>query len=125
MRRNLSRSGGVVPLILVFLLSGCYYDKYEETDPAVQVSFTADIQPIFDTHCTSCHPAIAASPDLSPDNSYSSINNGTYILPNDLSGSVLYQRLLGNPSIMPPAGSLSASEINLVRSWIEQGALNN
>lgn len=109
----------------ILALSGCYYDKIEEGTIPQQVSFTTDIQPIFNTNCTSCHPTLVSPPDLSSGNSYNSITNGDYIIGNDLDGSTLYQRLLGNPSIMPPSGSLSASEINLVKNWIEQGALNN
>jgi len=125
MKRNLASINAVAVMLIVLVISGCYYDKYEEIDPLAQVSFTNDIQPIFDNHCTSCHPTLVASPDLSPGNSYNSVSNGVYIIANDINASILYQRILGNPSIMPPGGSLSASEINLVKSWIEQGALNN
>lgn len=125
MNNNFTLKKSFALLTLVLIFSGCYYDKFEEISPSDQVSFSSDIQPIFDTHCTSCHPVLVSSPDLSPGNSYNSINNGIYVLPNDYTASLLYQRLLGNPTIMPPGGSLSATEINLVKSWIQQGALNN
>lgn len=125
MKRELSKKIAFAFFTLALTLSGCYYDKFEEEIPSDQVSFAADIQPIFNTHCTSCHPVLEANPDLSSGNSYNSITNGIYIVPNNINASTLYQRLLGNPSIMPPSGSLSASEINSVKSWIEQGALDN
>lgn len=125
MKRELAKLISLTVYTLALTLSGCYYDKFEEENPSDQVSYTADIQPIFNAYCTSCHPVLVANPDLSSGNSYSSITNGIYIVPNDIDASTLYQRLLGNPSIMPPSGSLSASEINSVKSWIEQGALDN
>ncbi len=114
-------------MLSTLMLTGCFYDE-GEPDPGPPdgvVSYSLDIQPIFNTHCTSCHPGIVESPDLSEGNSYGSISDGIYIIPNNIEVSLLYQRIIGNPSIMPPNGSLSASEINLIRNWIEQGALNN
>lgn len=116
----------LVLLIPIFSLSGCYYDEFiEDTTSDEAISFTNDIQPIFTSSCNTCHPALVPSLDFTPGNSYNSITNDSYIIANNLDASVLYQRLLGNPSIMPPSGSLPASEINLIKSWIEQGALNN
>jgi hypothetical protein len=125
MKRKSSHAHIVLVLFLAITISGCYYDQYEEGLTATAVSYTADIQPLFETYCTACHPGVVATPDLSSGNSYSSITNGIYIVPNDINSSTLYQRLIGNPSIMPPNGSLSASELQLVKSWIEQGAINN
>ena len=126
MKKPLRLTNTVVVIILVFTLSGCYYDKItDDTPPDQIVSFSNDIQPIFNANCTSCHPTIEPLPDLTAGNSYNSITNGGYIVANDINTSTLYQRLLGNPGIMPPSGSLPASEINLIKNWIEQGALNN
>lgn len=112
--------------IMILCTSSCYYDEFVENVPIDSaVSFTADIQPIFSANCTSCHPILVSSPDLTEGNSYSSITKGIYIVANDAEASVLYQRLLGNPRIMPPSGSLPASEIDLIRIWIEQGAPDN
>ena len=112
---------------LMLVVSGCFYDEGlpEDISPEENVSFELDIQPIFTTNCASCHPAVISSPDLTEGNSYNSITNGVYIVPNNTDASVLYQRILGNPSIMPPNGSLPSSEIELIRIWIEQGALDN
>ncbi|EAR00261.1 hypothetical protein [Maribacter sp. HTCC2170] len=110
---------------LGFSFFGCYYDEPEEIDSSTIVSFTTDIQPIFNASCISCHPLIQAVPDLTEGNSYNSIVTNEMIKANDLEASVLYQRLIGNPTIMPSSGSLPSTEINLVKIWIEQGALNN
>ncbi len=115
-----------MPMLMLFL-TGCYYDTIvEEQIPADKtVSYSLDIQPIFTNNCIACHPAITADPNLTKDNSYSSITNGVYIVPEDLDASLLYQRLLSNPTVMPPSGALPSTDINLVKKWIEQGALNN
>lgn len=112
--------------ILLVLFTGCYFDEMEEAlPPEGTVSYAADIQTIFDTNCTSCHPGQVANFDLTEGNSYGAITNGVYIIPNDPENSLLFQRIQGNPSIMPPSGSLQATDILLIRTWIEQGALDN
>ncbi len=116
----------LVTMLLCLLPLSCYYDQGEEFDPVdIAVSFKTDIQPIFNRNCILCHPAINPSPDLSEGNSYQSLLNRNLVKANDLNASALYQRLLGNPSIMPPSGGLPESDINLFRNWIEQGALDN
>lgn len=113
-------------MLLFFLQQGCFYDQGEEFVPVdIAVSFKTDIQPIFNRNCTLCHPAINPSPDLTEGNSYQSLQNRNLIKANDLGASTLYQRLLGNPSSMPPSGGLPEADINLFRNWIEQGALDN
>jgi len=115
--------------ILLFLLSlvSCFYDEgISEVIPEDSViSYSLDIQPIFDNNCTLCHPLITANPDLTKINSYDAITSDNYIVPEDLDASLLYQKLIGNPNVMPPSGPLPKKEIDLVKTWIEQGALNN
>ncbi len=117
-------------LILLLSLSSCYYDEEVVIpevvlDPVEDVSFANEIQPIFTEFCAACHPGVAP-PDLTEGNSYAAIINGD-IVPNDLIASLLYQTLITTDSneLMPPGGALSNEDINLVKSWIEQGALDN
>jgi len=117
-------------LILLLSLSSCYYDEEVVIpevvlDPIEDVSFANEIQPIFTEFCAACHPN-AAPPDLTAGNSYAAIINGD-IVPFDLNASSLYQTLITTDAseLMPPSGSLSDEDINLVKSWIEQGALDN
>ena len=124
-RRDLLWRGGSIGVLLMLLLSGCYFDEGEEIILPDVVSYAADIQPIFSTHCTSCHPVLVTPPDLTEGNSYDAITNGVYIVPNDPEASVLYQRLQGNPSVMPPSGRLPSTDLEMVKSWIEQGAQDN
>lgn len=119
------RIKALAAVLLTLVLSSCFYDEGLEEDPIETVSFAADIQPILTNNCTSCHPVLVAPPDLTEGPAYNAITNGVYIVPNDLENSLLYQRLLGNPSVMPPTGSLPASQIQLFETWIEQGAPDN
>ncbi len=118
-------------LILILALSSCYYDEIvEEIVPDIPddvvVSYQDDIQPIFTASCASCHPTIAP-PDLTAGNSYSSIIDGGYIVPNDPDASILYQTLITTNAqeLMPPNNALPASDIELIETWIARGAEDN
>jgi len=98
-----------------------------------QVDYTAQIQPIFDNNCTSCHVnggAYSGGLDLS---SYAETieggNSGSTIVPSDHSNSVLYNRINLSESdqeFMPKNGSsLSQSDIDLIAQWIDEGALES
>lgn len=105
---------------------------------STQVSFSADVLPILTASCASvgCHGAGSRSGDLSLDagdaygESVGAVSFGyapaLRIAAGDPSGSVLYQKLVGNPSFgvrMPYGGApLAADEIATIRAWIEQGA---
>lgn len=117
----------MVTLLSLLLFSGCFYDEglAEIIPEDTIVSYAFDIQPIFDANCTSCHPLVISTPDLTSGNSYEAIMMENYIISKDEDGSILYQRLLGKPNLMPPSGPLPQLEIDLVKKWIEQGALNN
>lgn len=108
------------------------------------VSLATDIQPILNTYCVICHQAggQASFLPLTDDVSYLNLVNkastqtgtppsGTLVVPCDSSGSVLYQRVTGiglasGEATMPLGGSLiSAHNRNLIKAWIDEGALNN
>lgn len=115
--------------ILMLSLTNCYYDEVlviEDTTPTA-ISFANDIQPIFNANCVSCHPSVSV-PDLTEGNSYTflTVTDPALVVPNDADGSELYQRILGiGGGVMPPSGSLSKTDIKLIRDWINNGALNN
>jgi hypothetical protein len=51
------------------------------------------------------------------------------VVPNHSADSYLYMKLAGDPRIlgdrMPEGGILTATELDMVRAWIDAGALNN
>ncbi len=110
-------------------ITSCYYDAYPEEeidiiDPVLGVSYADDIVPLW-VQCTGCHKESGDAPNMQ-DNSYNNLLNG-YVVPDNAEASILYKSLLGidGVPIMPPGSSWSESKINLVKTWIDQGALNN
>lgn len=103
--------------------------------PPAGVSFSREIIPIFSANCTSCHGGTAGL-FLTPGEAYTNLVNvpaqtGTCagtprVTPGNSSASALYLRVTGNCSQrMPLGGQLAASDIELIRQWIDQGAENN
>ena len=114
------------------LLSACYDDNKEELyqnlnvqttecDTASGVSYSECISPILEANCalSGCH--VGTSPQ-------SGIDLSNF---NDVERVALDGRLLGTITgspgpQMPPSGApLSATEIDLIRTWVENGAQNN
>ena len=92
------------------------------------ISYSTTIQPIFNNNCTGCH---GSSGGLNL-GSYSTLNNGgtsgAVIIAENGAGSRLIQKLRGTASgsQMPASGCcLDASVIQLIETWIDEGAENN
>jgi len=125
-------------LILLFSLQACYKDigpiEGEIQIPEDGISFSQNIQPIFDQSCVNCHPS-SGNLDLRAGNSYNNLVNvpasgysGILVVPGDPDNSILYKKIDGSGaygSNMPVGGSLSASQINMIEQWILEGAPDN
>jgi hypothetical protein len=106
------------------------------------VSFS-EVQAIFTANCTSssCHGGSSPQEgqNLTAGQAYSNIVNvasreiPSYfrVKPFSSDSSYLYMKITGDPRIasgtaeMPKGGSLQASDIQTIKNWIDQGALNN
>ena len=113
-------------ILIGFSMNACYYDAYYDIDEVTEnVSYSTDIQPLWDAGCVVCHDG-NEPPDLRPDTSYDALTNG-WLVPGDAESSIIYQSLLGSNgvSLMPPGEPWPQADINLVRDWINQGALDN
>ena len=88
------------------------------------VDYTTEIQPIFDNNCATCHiPGYSGGLNLS---NYQNLMSTGVVVPGDYQSSLLYVRINLPESAagdMPPNGSLTQSEIDLIATWIEEGAL--
>jgi hypothetical protein len=120
-------------LIFGILLISC---KKETTptgpDRGGSINYDRDIQPIWNNRCVSCHSGSSPSGglDLRAGVSYSNLVNvisPTYNVWRVRSGkpdsSVLYHKIIDSGIYggkMPPGGSLSSDEINLIKRWIEE-----
>jgi mono/diheme cytochrome c family protein len=109
-----------------------------------KVSFSSDVQPIFEEHCIECHTrngeGVAASGFSVQD--YDSVMKGTDLGPVVVSGSAMSSTLYlvvaqkTAPEIqMPPqhpeawaegrGSPLSDDQVEIIQTWIDQGAKNN
>ena len=94
----------------------------------LSVDYNTQIQPIFDANCTSCHIGNFASGDLQLD-SYENLMNGAngidVIVPGSHQNSILWQVI--NSGEMPgyPNDDLEQTSIDLIATWIDEGALNS
>jgi len=89
-----------------------------------QVSFEADVLPIFKSNCIRCHGSEVKMKDLDL-GSYRAIikgsESGPVIVPGRVEESRLYKMV--KDGVMPAGGSrLAEAQIGMIRSWIEGGA---
>jgi len=100
------------------------------------ISFSKDIKPILEAHCLECHAKGGVGQvksGLSMETHAELIKGtkfGAVIKAGDSLSSTLVLLIEGkaDPSINMPKGHkkpLSAEQINTIKSWIDQGALNN
>lgn len=131
MLRKLNVIGVLLTGTMIFFLAGCYKDRtvYFETGEEVTrpVSFATDIIPIFNASCNSsgCHNRGGIAPDLSPSNSYNSLQNGNYVNTSAPESSELYLWMTGKKGTPMPVSGINKDYNSLVLAWIKQGAQNN
>ena len=93
-----------------------------------QVDYETQVQTIFNNSCTSCH-LYGHNSGLNLTTyatTMSGGNNGLVIAAGDHANSELYNRITLPETAngdMPPTGSLSQSDIDLIAQWIDEGAL--
>jgi len=109
-----------------------------------EVSFSSDVQPIFEAHCIECHDSSGEGVQVSgfSVSNYDSVMKGTrfgqVVIPGSSISSTLYLVVAQKtaPEIqMPPHHTeawargrgipLSERQVGIIRAWIDQGAQNN
>jgi len=112
--------------VSALLTTGCAWDQLELEPVPEVVSFSGDIQPMFDASCVDgCHAANLIPPNLSQGNSYDVLFSTSLVDTLNPTTSVLYVRMNETSTPMPPTGKLNQNTVNLVLAWIEQGAKND
>ena len=138
MKKLLSLSIGILLMIgFTGCDSGSNPTGANDNTPIEDVSFSNDVQPIFNNNCVGCHPgngnlSLAASESYNnlvgvTSNSYAPLKR---VVPSNPDSSVLYQKILANPDLsvgqrMPQGGALSSNQIETIGTWIEEGAKDN
>jgi mono/diheme cytochrome c family protein len=96
--------------------------------PSSAPSFGSEVAPLLQQACGFCHGSLGGWDASNYGSVINSGDNGPTVIPGDIRGSLLGQKLLGTQSIggpMPPAGGLSQGQIQLILDWIANGAPDN
>ncbi len=108
---------------LIVILAAC--TKYEIPKPPcpedlpTNVSYSGDVQTIFDASCVMCHSG-GQSPDLRPDWSYDELIDGGYVDTDFPCSSYIYEILTGSHS-----DRVTEDEVLTILGWIDEGAQDN
>lgn len=110
------------------------FSKLPPVSDKQNVTYAADIKPIFDNSCTKCHGPQKPKGKLRLDSREGALKggeDGKVILRGDSAHSVLIHNVahLGDPDdYMPPPKNkaniapLTTSQMGIIRAWIDQGA---
>jgi hypothetical protein len=106
-----------VKIILTILFSGillvsCDSTTTQDLSPVVtNPTYTANIAPIMDANCVSCHSGGSQFPDLDTYAAVKSAADGT-------NSDALICRIQGTcGAIMPPSGALPTATVNMIKTW--------
>lgn len=108
----------------------CYYEYPPEQTPfnPDDVSFSTHILPILSGKCgtTDCHDGTHV-PNLQAENAYRELSSGGYYNVTFPEQSELYKAIVEGVGglEMPPTGSLSQLDKELILTWIRKGAPND
>jgi hypothetical protein len=121
-------------LLLLLLFAACSSDPAPPEDDGDDggnggptVSYALDIQPILTQDCMLCHGGAGGLTVDSHAELMAGGNSGPVVIPGDPDGSRLIERLEGTVPPTMPLGlpPLTLAEIDRIRQWILEGALNN
>ncbi len=115
----------ITTLVLVQLCSSLILA--EDAKQAQEQFFETKVRPLLATHCFNCHNDKKQQGDLRLDRKvhvFKGNASGPIIVPGKLDESRLWQVVQYNEldTQMPPEGKLKDEEIQLLKTWIEQGA---
>lgn len=108
---------GVVFLAFV----GCD-DHVLHTNPQPSGVFLADVLEVIDHNCITCHAGVTAEAGLDLSTDFCANVNGRIVVPGEPDLSLLYLRMRSPSEPMPPTGRLPTADIEVVRTWIADGA---
>ncbi len=110
-------------------------DQEAEPEPTeepaqIEISFAANVMPILDSRCVDCHGNDGGWDGDGYDAVMTTGDNAPVVIPGDVDGSLLAQKLLGTHEegdIMPPPPIRPLNEelIQIILDWIAAGAPDN
>ena len=117
-------------VVALLLAASSGIGKADDTPDQSRIDFVRDIRPIFAQQCYGCHGAKAQKSDFRLDRKTKAMAGGgsgeRAIVPGAPGDSQLVERIASNDpeTRMPPEGRpLSAKQIELIRTWVKQGAV--
>jgi len=110
---------------------GCYkvttVDLRADLEITRDVSFAADVLPIFEKSCSisGCHNANGVAPNLSAGQAFISLTTSDYLDTENPENSELYGFVSGKLTPAMPVGGADPEIAATILAWIKQGAQNN
>lgn len=110
-------------LLVISTQTSCYYDNEVEqygvtVCDTTAISYSADIKPIIDRNCISCHTP-GGQQSTSPLNTHAQLNAFS-------ANSELMNRIRGiGVSLMPPTAPLTNCDQQKIEAWVRAGSPNN
>ena len=96
-------------------------ENYSSTS-VENVDYSSQIQPIFNSRCTSCHGGSGGLNLTSYNNLMIGGHSGDVVISYDHASSLLWQYV--NSGYMPPSNNdLTDTQVGLIAQWIDEGAL--
>ncbi len=115
-----------IEIIIRWITEGALEEPDCEPNPAP--TFSSDVMPIFEAKCLLCHGSMGGWDASSYQTTMNTGDNAPVVKPGDVEGSLLAQKLIGTHAtgtIMPPAGRMPNTSIQMILDWIEAGAEND
>lgn len=132
-----NKSRIVLAIVLLFCIAEACTTRKEELEKTCKastgevISFNQDILPILTSNCATsgCHRGTApeANFNLEADKAYTQLlkSGSGYVDTLTPKFSVLYSSLISTTAPMPPNGRLDDCSLELIETWMKQGAKNN
>ncbi len=119
----------IFSILILICLAGCYYDHadlvYPKTSTAscvpATVTYSNNITAILNTNCYSCHSGNAAAGGGIKLDNYTALK--VYVSNGQLINSINHTG--GIPGMPLNAAQLSACDISIIQTWVNNGSPNN
>src|SRR3954447_17331149 len=128
MQANSPKSGGPMSRqYLIVATAAVLITGTASAQGPAKIDFVRDVQPLFNTHCVECHGPKQQKNGFRLDRRRDAMQGGATraIAPGTSEVSRLYLRLVGDRygQQMPLEGTISPDEIEVIKAWIDQGAV--
>lgn len=122
-----SRSFGILKVFLTGVFLSMWAVSVVLSSPVSgKVDFRSDVQPLLRQYCIECHGPSKQMHGFRLDRRRDAMRGGTVVMINrgNSAGSRLYQKLIGNQygPQMPLTGPLTPQQIDVIKTWIDEGA---